>query len=544
MAKVADAGAFRVTRNRVAWLVSLASLINLSSTPLSAYISESFPWTLRPSFPETVFESDSDANLTRRLQRLYNSSTLPLGATYVVDGSTLAQVGRQTLHLGMEANLTLDKCISTYLLGLPGLIFYRPKQLQLVCTILSASNSSTVLDWAGACTVDVICAIPYGRSCLWLTPGDDIHNTSDAQVVTLTYASLPRPWVSWAWIKLVYRLATTLLVWHRLWHRYYVHVLALEATVRRCGHRHKPGAWTYEVLAGDPTAIVLLDPWIASAFYIDVWLSVTNLAMAVIQQMQSANFYIKVLSATYLSRTVWFAYWSLCLVSRLLKRYAIEHKFSEVDPTLLAIAVSVYGPVLTSLNGQVPFMVAFYQWSFAYFLPVSAQDDQVEVSLAILVYTLNIAILPVLYGFCAPLLRHCCCRASRRPNYSSYTYSNFKSRLVFDCFRLIPPGATALGGNVHQAIERDPHLKRCPTISLRATDCFLTVYCNGQRQETLRLSLLCCMDTQSIGDASTASSFPFNVLTLPPQAALLVPQTTQPLVYEIQRPNEPSAWCL
>ncbi|KDO26744.1 hypothetical protein SPRG_20542 [Saprolegnia parasitica CBS 223.65] len=390
--------------------------------------------------------------------------------------------------------------------------------------------------------MDVICGIPYGRSCLWLTPGDAIRNTSDAHVVTLIYATVPQPWVSWAWIKLFYRLATTLLVWHRLWHRYFVHVLALEDAVRRCGHRHKPGVWSYEVLAGDPTAIVLLDPWIASAFYMDVWLSVTNLAMAVIQQMQSADLYIKLLSGTYLSRTVWFAYWSLCLVSKLLKRYRIEHHFAEVDPTLLAIAVSVYGPLLTSLNAHLPPMVAFYQWSFTYFTAVDARDDQIEVSLAIAVYTLNIAILPVLYGF----LRRCCCKASpfRRRNYSSYTYNNFKSRLVFDCFRLLRPGATALGGSIHEAIERDPHLKHCPTISLRATDCFLVAYCNGQRQETLRLSLLSCMDTRGVSDASNASTFPFNVLTRPPQAELLDPESSLPLIYEIQRPAAPSAWCL
>ncbi|KDO26008.1 hypothetical protein SPRG_08661 [Saprolegnia parasitica CBS 223.65] len=188
--------------------------------------------------------------------------------------------------------------------------------------------------------------------------------------------------------------------------------------------------------------------------------------------------------------------------------------------------------------------VAFYQWSFSTFSPASAKDDDVEVALAIVLDTLNIAILPVLYGF----LRRCCCGSSPlgRRDYGSYTYNNFKSRLVFDCFRLLRPGATSLGGSVHEAIEQDPHLKHCPMISLRATDCFLVAYCNGQRQETLRLSLLYCMDTRGIGDASTASAYPFSVLTRPPQAKLLAPESkaTLPLVYEIQQPVEPSAWCL
>ncbi|EQC35444.1 hypothetical protein SDRG_07154 [Saprolegnia diclina VS20] len=89
-----------------------------------------------------------------------------------------------------------------------------------------------------------------------------------------------------------------------------------------------PGDWSYEIVLGDPMAIVLMDAWVVSLYYLDIWVNVTDFGVATMQMQ------------------VWFAYWGLCLVSHVLKRWRKEHCFSEVDSTLLAVAVTVCSPIL------------------------------------------------------------------------------------------------------------------------------------------------------------------------------------------------------
>ncbi|OQS04378.1 hypothetical protein THRCLA_20901 [Thraustotheca clavata] len=78
----------------------------------------------------------------------------------------------------------------------------------------------------------------------------------------------------------------------------------------------------YEIVVGDPTSIIQLNPMVSALFIIDFWMSVDFVSRVLL--------HIEQLAYLYLSRTVWMAYGSLSVVSNLLKkmrreRYLILH---------------------------------------------------------------------------------------------------------------------------------------------------------------------------------------------------------------------------
>ncbi|OQR87706.1 hypothetical protein ACHHYP_08118 [Achlya hypogyna] len=538
---------YPLRRNRLGLFVSLASLCNIASMPLAAYLSEYLPWTGPIGSTTATNYSSFNAEKLTLVRRRYNRSTLPAGIQYTIDTRYDVQVARQILRLG-QPPASVSECFRDYLLGLPGLIFYSNTHVDLICHVLQSPNTSAVRNWdaEGSCFVGKFCSFAIGYTCVWLVPGNTISGAGNASdVATLNFAYTETRNASWVWAMFFYRLATTTAVWLRMWRCYYRHCVDLEHRVQREGHRRsmQRGAWSYELIVGDPTAIVLLDPWIASAFFLDIWLSCSNLAIAVLQVTQNVDFRTTAFSMTYLARAVWFAYWGLCIVSYFLKRWHKEHLFAEVDPTLVAVAVAVYGPLLTWTNGNVAMLARLYQSLFNCLVPPVRQGEEVEAVVGSIVYTCIIVSLPLFYGFAAPHHR----RDPAAIEYHSFNYNNLKNRLALRMLAKYD-AVKVYGGNVHAAVHADPRLKSCPTVSLCATDCFLLCYCNGRLEEKLRLSLVRTLDVQriTITDAKEPSRFHMNELRLPRQR-VLVEGTLGPskaTAYELQRPTEPSVWCL
>ncbi|KDO22644.1 hypothetical protein SPRG_12273 [Saprolegnia parasitica CBS 223.65] len=437
--------------------------------PLTAYISEYLPWTGKLS-PPLAYANYTDFVSTEldRSRAMYSNSTIPDGNLYLVDKPNNAQVARALLHLGQPPSMSFRTCFNTQLPGLPGLVFYTNRAMEMLCAAMTAPNASAV-NWTaqGSCFQATLCTLSTGHVCFWLLPGNVVHReSSDATAMTLTYVYYESRFGPWIWFKFGYRIASTLFVWYRLWHGYYKHVWALKSVLQGRGHRATlpSGVWSYELVVGDPTAIILMDPSVATLYFLDIWLSVTNLAVAIMQVAQSGSLEHVFRSTWYLSRTVWFAYWSLCLVSYGLKRFHKEHVFADVDPTVLAIAVMVYGPLLTWMNGHIPVFTRLYQWTFTFY------------------------------------------------------YNNIKNRVTLGTLRRRPPRQTARGGTVHAIMETYPQLKATPTINLRATDCFVLCYCNGQLYERLRVSLLQCLDRRDADKVIAHSAEPSEFVSAPPNS--------------------------
>ena len=242
-------------------------------------------------------------------QAAYTASSLPPKATYYSDTKESVQVARQTLQLGRD-HLEYAECIDAYLLGIPGLVFYTRAQVELVCRVLAvAPNATSSIDWPhqGLCFRGRFLGFEIGHACLWLTPGDAIlGNLNTTDVITLNYTYTEMRYDKWLWVKLGYRIGITIFVIYRMWSRYYRHCVVLERALRLSGHMRNlaPGHWRYELIVGDPTAIVLLDPWIAAAFVLDMWFSCSTLAIAILRATQNADFIVFLINTLYLSRTV------------------------------------------------------------------------------------------------------------------------------------------------------------------------------------------------------------------------------------------------
>ncbi|KDO18272.1 hypothetical protein SPRG_22353 [Saprolegnia parasitica CBS 223.65] len=484
MVKVADVSApawadvhrFGLRRNRIALVISVAMLFNIASMPMKAYLSEYVPWSAPPLLNTSYANySAFNSDFLAQNQRLYNARTLVPGTSYFEDAINDVQVLRKAIAL--PAPIHRASCLQSFLLGLPGVIYYTDAQIDLVCSLASATNvSAAAWHHNGSCFYDLFCNIEIGRSCLWLEAGDAIQerNASDGLLFTLTYSYSATRFDAYLWFKFVYRIGNTAFVLYRMWAHYYMHCVNLERLLRTSGHKADVSAaeWRYEL------------------------------------------------------------------------KWKKEHAFAEVDPTLVAIAIAFYGPLISWLSGNVGFLVTLYQWMFTCLVPQQNTSEQNELVVGCTAYTVLIAVLPVVYGFLAP--RFQCwgrfrCLRRRKHAYSSHHYNNWKNQILLALlrpFRTNNIHMIASGGTVYAAYHASASFKNCPTFSLRSADCFVLCYHRGELREKMRLSFLSSLDTRgnAISNATTPTSYHFNELV----------ETTKEGVssFQLHKPSQPSVWCI
>ncbi|KDO29710.1 hypothetical protein SPRG_05661 [Saprolegnia parasitica CBS 223.65] len=255
----------------------------------------------------------------------------------------------------------------------------------------------------------------------------------------------------------------------------------------------------------------------------------------------------------YLSRLVWFAYAALSLLNVQLKRCHLEHRFKAVDPTMVAIAVTIYSFALSWAGQNVPLLIELFQW--LYRLPVSAsrQSEELELILGCSVFTLMVTIGPVTYGVFAMCLESVLPPRAGHP-YHAPSYTNMKNRVLYTllhhcgCSKQNEQARVSLGGAVHEVLTQHPRDKRCVTMSWRATDCFVLCY-NENRvlDTTLRLSLVASVDRTRRAKRDVApdvtsepSVYVVNQLERHPG-----PWDSDSSPYYFVHPaTGPSAWCL
>ncbi|EQC35443.1 hypothetical protein SDRG_07153 [Saprolegnia diclina VS20] len=112
-------------------------MLNVSSLPLAAYISEHFPWQGYSTPPETFANySDFNTAFLALNQKRYSNTTLPVGTTFLMDDAQNAQVARTKLTTHSQP-MSLDGCFASSLMGLPGLVFYTSANMQSICAALN-----------------------------------------------------------------------------------------------------------------------------------------------------------------------------------------------------------------------------------------------------------------------------------------------------------------------------------------------------------------------------------------------------------------------
>ncbi|OQR99813.1 hypothetical protein ACHHYP_04325 [Achlya hypogyna] len=485
----------------------------LERSPMKAYISEYLPWNALPPVA-TTFANFTEFNVTTlsTQQSIFNWKTLPEGVTYFYDAATNAHVLRQALPMAYRRPVPEEDCIASFLLGMPGVVFFGPAIRRFLCAFAAVSHNDTATAFLwhhrGSCTYDRMLGADNGFACVWLTAGNDLGgNASDTTIYTLHHVYTPARYTVYLWFKFGYRVGTTVVLVYLLWTQYYRHVWALEATLRRWGHMTNCGDnHRYCLVVGDPTAVILTHPFVTILFVFDVWLSTDAIGVAILRTSQTEDAFIMVITFLYLSRIVWFAYAALCAVDWYLKRYKKEHTFAPVDPTAVAIVVAIYGSVLSYLGGNLVILLELYLFFFELLIPSHRQDQEIELALGCIGYTLIMSFVPLSYGFCVPYLRRQKPKNKPFDDFSSFSFTNFKNRVLLEVLRPfyhVPSYATNndIGGSIYHVFALDPRYKTYPTVSFRATDCFLLVYTDDHLNYKCRLSLLSTLDTH-VDDAN------------------------------------------
>ncbi|KDO29716.1 hypothetical protein SPRG_22170 [Saprolegnia parasitica CBS 223.65] len=542
---------FGVHRNFIAFGISIIMLLNIASMPMKAYLSEHPPWAALPPPPTYANDSDFNIQTLSGMQAAYSASTLPAAASFYDDSARNAQVMRHVLVMS-HSPIPVDDCRDQFLVGLPSVLFYGAGIRNVLCAFAAANHSSPsdhTWDRRGACMYITYFSTAIGHQCVWLRAGNELDgsNTSSYNVYTLVAAHAVYTYSAFHSFKFAYRVGISLLTLHLMWTKYFVHCRHLEALLRRRGHRARLRAqshWRYEVLYGDPTAIILMHPGVATAFFLDCWLSVEVISLVIPRASQSADVGVMVLAFMYLSRTVWFAYSAVCLVASYLKRRHKEHLFYEVDPTIIAVGTTFYGPAVTWAMGHVGPLLTAYHYLFEFGIPASRKEYVIEGSVPSMLYSISIGFIPLVYGFVGAL---CHRRRSRRilssvaSFYGSFRYNGIKTQAMFAVLQWMHPSKNVrvpeVGGTIYSLFRQNARYKQSPTISFRSADCFVYCYKDNLLVERIRLSLLESLDrnesapTLAIREAKSAPHYSFNQLV----------DHTPPTIVRAPKPSE---WCL
>ncbi|EQC40865.1 hypothetical protein SDRG_01931 [Saprolegnia diclina VS20] len=515
-----------VTWNRVSIATSLFMLLNITLMPLKAYISEAFPWQGARA-PVAAWDTTSayDIAYLNLTLDLVSSTGLANRPAFYRNVTLRTDVFRTLLDMRDMAPVT--DCLS-FLYSKPGVLFYAPSYQDVLCAFAAADhrNASDAMRWhkRGACQCVTLLSFVVAQGCVWLTSGDDIASSAPTtSVFTLTFTVQLPKFHYWLWFKFVYRVGLIGFVVWMSYSRYYRFCGELRHIVKHHGHMvPRPSRdWSFEIVMGDPTSIVLRDPVVCTLFSIDVWLSIEYVGIAAIRATQISDVYYLFIAFLYFSRTVWFAYLALCLVGKVLKKWRKEHCFIEVDKTLMAMGVTFFAIPLLYVQANTP-LVGLYFWLFRV-LAMTDPEHQQEVALGCIAISIMIGSIPLVYGFgrrrsrtstdahhvssaLLPLPSGVVQPARRATSYASQLYNGFKERTLFRLVRCFVPehgDVVESGGSIYEAFAANPRYKQYPTLGQRGVDCFLVCKKDGAATHVVRLSLGSCLDRQ-LEDASIA----------------------------------------
>ncbi|KDO32349.1 hypothetical protein SPRG_02827 [Saprolegnia parasitica CBS 223.65] len=466
-----------VVWDRTSVFLSVALAANLVSTPLKAYLCESFPW--QANAPPPILSTNAswavkEAFLLSLTADRYNDSVFTGDANYYEDVLASTVVYRRLLTRPISP---ITNCAFDVATHVNGGLFLSLRTQSALCGFAASIDSPMLRSCFETRTMGTVDR--YG--CLWSAR----RHGSDSNATLWLYSAFQLN-ASHDFLigKLVFRIVLTLYMARRVWVEYYAHYAVLRTQCARLPH-----AATCKIYIGDPTSIFLLHPVVCLCLAIDMWLSVNVVANQVVAVLQLESLSAFLFGYFYLSRCVWLCYACMACTSVVLKRCHWEHVFPPMDPTLVAVvATALVGP-LTYLQGN-SMCIQAYAWV----LNVSASSpNATEGAYAVLLYTCSIGALPLVHG----ALQYALCRrryGAQRGliNYASHQYNDVKSLVVLALpFRSLGRVPHTCGGSLYHVFDQFPGLKRSPCISQRGTDCFVLVLnCAKHPLELRRLSLL------------------------------------------------------
>ncbi|ETV94403.1 hypothetical protein, variant [Aphanomyces invadans] len=382
--------------HRSAWL-SCFYLVNLVCMPFLVYMTEVSPLatvhrTDQPPFPLAPTLTHALAQqYVAQFQVLYNATTLPGNVGYFYDSDRVVDVMRTVVSPSDCADP------ATLLNSILGAAYFTPDANSAVLDCVCGNSSASTV--GRAWRLNFIVA-PSSINALWVHPGNELNRHMGGASFTVYYLFIPdklSPW--WLAFKFLYRAMLSLTILGLAIQSYYRHVGHLCANLAHFPlqpHQASLGAVTrYEVIVGEPSPLVMSNPYVCLAFVADICATSEYMGQACLRVCQTQSLWYFALAMVYLGRLVWCAYGTLVMHNAVRKRWGWAALTTPVDSTQVAVMVYFVGGFLTYLQGLWPSLINVYTWLFALdSTPASDAPDHrlvsMNIELAILVYLVTV----------------------------------------------------------------------------------------------------------------------------------------------------------
>ncbi|KAH9106533.1 hypothetical protein AeMF1_017879 [Aphanomyces euteiches] len=353
-----DAKLARVKFNLFSIVYSTFFVIKLATTPLLAYFTEPLPWSV-PQQSFGVWDSFEAFNNDTyyHLSQIYNERSVNANRTTLLDSDTNIFFVRFKMML--PPNVPASGGLSM-LVHFPGAIVFCKGIRDFVYAFLNQNATER------KARTDLF-KCQYVR--YFSFPLDDTYAVYYGKVIWEN--------ITWCWFKLVFRCLLTMYILYVLRKQYYSHYKSLVDNLLAVGLNVK--FCRYEIIIGDPTCLILSDPFVTVVMLIDVWLGGAYIGLSTVRVSQIDDLWSFALGCFYSSRFVWAGFAAMKLLSWLVQRFGLEATFSPVDPGLMSLAAALYGGPVFSLASRTPLMVMFHMmWTI--FLPSSLHDEAIDVA--------------------------------------------------------------------------------------------------------------------------------------------------------------------
>ncbi|RLO13973.1 hypothetical protein DYB28_015902, partial [Aphanomyces astaci] len=336
-------------------------------------------------------------------------------------------------------------------------------------------------------------SIPVSTSVAWVVP--------ENEGTTVYYAYMPGiKSQAWRLTILCFRLAASVWIFHLSIAGYYNHVRHLRGNLDAFPLHGYTKASRYEIVVGEPTCIVLANPWLCLWFLLDLVTNTEYIGMACLRVCQINNLVYFCLGMLYLGRTVWCGYTALAVLNILLKRRHKAHWVKPTNTTILALVASLAGGGIMYIQTEwQEHLDMYFTLYVVHYVSDTHETTTMETAPAMLVYALSMTMLP----FAIAAMQHSQCE-----------YNDVKHRVVLwlcGLTKLKPRGRHFTGGSIYSLFRASPGYQAQCTLSQRGGDCYILCYDPSDRLlECTRVTLVSQVDlahhTQLLQQKTTSAA--------------------------------------
>ncbi|KAG9407863.1 hypothetical protein AC1031_021102 [Aphanomyces cochlioides] len=331
-----------------------------------------------PTYPDVAMSFNrSDSQLyAHQFQLLYNNTTLPSMVMYYHDSTNSVDV--------MRTFIMPTACSSPgrLLNSIIGAAYFPPDAKPIVVDCICGNGS--YLDVARSWRFNFV-IFPSSPLALWVQPGNDILGDGDDGWTIYAVFAPAKIGVTWRWIKFIY--LSPHLYTKNVWHlRNNVAAIGIDASVVR-----------YEIDSGNPTSVIVSNPWLCLAFVMDICANSKYIGQACLHLCQTQDMMIFLFANLYLGRSVWCAYATRIAINTYRKHFHWPKSFPAASPVILTLLTYFVAGFLTFVQSLWPALIDVYGWLFS--LHKLCDDTGLIVAmdavLGVFVFLVTICALPI-----------------------------------------------------------------------------------------------------------------------------------------------------